>query len=170
MKITELDYKRLVKQITNGDLESLNYWIQEKKDKLYKISWSYLYNHNDIEDVFQNTLIKAYENIKSLRKWNQFETWFISILINECRQYLRNQKRVVLQEDVEVYGYHKDEYNFFQEIDSIDEIYKEVIILKYISGYSQEEISLILDIPLGTVKSRIYRGLRDLRKLLKEVE
>lgn len=170
MKITELDYKRLVKQITNGDLESLNYWIQEKKDKLYKISWSYLYNHNDIEDVFQNTLIKAYENIKSLRKWNQFETWFISILINECRQYLRNQKRVVLQEDVEVYGYHKDEYNFFQEIDSIDEIYKEVIILKYVSGYSQEEISLILDIPLGTVKSRIYRGLRDLRKLLKEVE
>lgn len=170
MKITELDYKRLVKLIKNGDLESLNYWIQEKKDKLYKISWSYLYNHDDIEDVFQNALIKSYENIKSLRKWNQFETWFISILINECRQYLRSQKRVVLQEDVEVYGYHKDDYNFFNEIDSIDEIYKEVIILKYISGYSQEEISLILDIPLGTVKSRIYRGLRDLRKLLKEVE
>lgn len=170
MKITELDNKRLVKQIKNGDLESLNYWIQVKKDKLYKISWSYLYNHDDIEDVFQNTLIKAYENIKSLRKWNQFETWFISILINECRQYLRKQKRVVLQESVEIYGYHKDEYNFFQEIDSIDEIYKEVIILKYVSGYSQEEISLILDIPLGTVKSRIYRGLRDLRKLLKEVE
>ena len=61
-----------------------------------------------------------------------------------------------------------DQYNFFEEINGIDEIYKEVVILKYVSGYSQEEIGKILDIPIGTVKSRIYRGLRDLRKLLKE--
>ena len=42
-------------------------------------------------------------------------------------------------------------------------------MLKYISGYTQEEISNILDIPIGTVKSRLYRGLRELRKLIKEV-
>lgn len=97
-----------------------------------------------------------------------FETWIISILLNECRKSLRDRKRVIPKEDIEIHGHYNDQYNFFEEINSIDEIYKEVIILKYVSGYSQEEIAEILDIPIGTVKSRIYRGLRDLRKLLKE--
>ena len=157
-----------MKQIAKGDLEALHKWIIGKKDKLYKISWSYLYNHADIEDVFQNTMISAYENIKSLRKIDMFETWFISILLNECRKFLRENKRLMPQEDIEIHGHYRDQYNFFEEINAIDEIYKEVVILKYVSGYSQEEIARILDIPIGTVKSRIYRGLRDLRKLLKE--
>jgi RNA polymerase sigma-70 factor (ECF subfamily) len=169
MDIIKLDEKRLVQRIKKGELEYLVTWINDRRDKLYKICWSYVYNHDDIEDIFQNTIIKIYENIASLKETNYFETWFISILINECRQNIRNNKREVLQENIELEGFYNDNYDFFQEINSIDEIYKEVIILKYISGYSQEEISKILGIPLGTVKSRIYRGLRDLRILLKEV-
>lgn len=170
MIVIELENKRIVKDLKKKDLESINNWILSKRDKLYKIAWSYLYNHADIEDVLQNTMIKAYENIRSLKKIDKFETWFISILINECRQHLRDGNKVLLQEDVEVYGSHVDQYNFFQEINQIDEIFKEVIILKYVSGYSQEEIGVILNIPIGTVKSRIYRRLRDLKILLKEVE
>lgn len=113
-------------------------------------------------------MIIAYENITSLRKPDMFQTWFISILLNECRKSLRDRKRVIPEEDIEMHGNYKDQYNFFEEINGIDEIYKEVVVLKYISGYSQEEIGKILDIPIGTVKSRIYRGLRDLRKLLEE--
>lgn len=169
MKIIKLDEKLIVKSIKKGNLESLVSWINDRHDKLYKIAWSYVYNHQDIEDIFQNTILKVYENIESLKETKYFETWVISILINECRQNLRNTKREVLHENIELEDFYNDNYDFFQEINSIDEIYKEVIILKYISGYSQEEISKILNIPLGTVKSRIYRGLRDLRILLKEV-
>lgn len=143
-------------------------WVMERQDKFYKIAWSYVYNHQDIEDILQNTMIKVYENIKSLRDTNLFETWFTTILINECRQCLRKRKREVLQEDIEIHGHYNDEYNFFQEIHSVDEIFREVIILKYIIGYSQEEISNILDIPMGTVKSRIYRGVQALRNLVEE--
>lgn len=150
-------------------MEALREWILERKDKLYKICWSYLYNHVDIEDVIQNSMIKAYINIKSLREPDKFESWFISILINECKQSLRKKSKEVLFEDVEMHDYHLDNYNFFQELDSLDEIFREVVVLKYVSGYSQEEISKILNIPIGTVKSRIYRGLKELRSLLKEV-
>lgn len=158
----------MIKQIAKGDFEALHSWIISKKDKLYKICWSYLYNHSDIEDVLQNTMISTYENIKSIRKIDAFESWFISILLNECRKMLRERKRVIPQENIEIHEKYNDQYNFFEEINGIDEIYKEVVILKYVSGYSQEEIAKILDIPIGTVKSRIHRGLRDLRKLLKE--
>lgn len=170
MDIIKLDEKRLVNRIKKGELEYLLTWVNDRKDKLYKISWSYVYSHDDIEDIFQNTIIKVYENINSLKEIRYFETWFIRILINECKQNLRNRKREVLQENIQYSDFHTDDYNFFQEIDSLDDKYKEVIILKYISGYSQDEISKILNIPIGTVKSRIYRGLRDLRILLKEVE
>src|SRR5690606_34297423 len=134
-----------------------------------KISWSYLYNHADIEDVLQDTLIKAYENIHTLKNPDYFETWYISVLINECKKKLRNKKKEVLKENIEQDEYSVDQYSFFQELNSIDEIYKEVIVLKYISGYTQEEIANILGIPIGTVKSRIYRGLKELRKLIEEV-
>lgn len=144
-------------------------WIDENKDRLYKIAWSYLYNHADIEDVFQDTLIKVYENIYTLRNPNYFESWYISILINECRKKLRDKKKEVLRESIDYDEYYMDDYHFFQELNLLDDIYKEVIVLKYIAGYRQEEIASILHIPIGTVKSRIYRGLRELRKLMKEV-
>ncbi len=169
MKTIDLENKQLVNKIKKGQLQFLVQWLEDNKDKLYKISWSYLYNHADIEDVFQDTLIKVYENIHTLKNPNYFESWYISILLNECRKKLRENKKEVLKENVENDEYHIDQYDFFQELNSIDDIYKEVIVLKYISGYTQEEISNILDIPIGTVKSRLYRGLRELRKLIKEV-
>ena len=169
MSTVNLENKRLVNDIKKGQLQDLVQWIHGNKDKLYKIAWSYLYNHADIEDVFQDTLIKVYENIDTLKNPNYFETWYISILINECRKRLRHRKKEVLQESIDFDEHHIDEYNFFQELNAIDDIYREVIVLKYISGYSHEEIASILDIPIGTVKSRIYRGIRELRKLVKEV-
>jgi len=169
MSTINLDNKRLVNNVKKGQLQDLVQWIHKNKDKLYKISWSYLYNHADIEDVFQDTLIKVYENIDTLKNPNYFETWYISILINECRKKLRHRKKEVLQESIDFDEHYIDEYNFFQDLNSLDEIYKVVIVLKYISGYSQEEIASILDIPIGTVKSRIYRGIRELKKLVKEV-
>lgn len=139
-----------------------------RKDKFYKIAWSYVYNHQDVEDIFQESILKAHGGLASLKDGNYFETWFTSILINECRQKLRKRKKEVLYEDVEIKGEHRDNYNFYEELNLIDEDFRLAIFLKYISGYSQEEISKILKIPIGTVKSRIYRGLKSIKKQMEE--
>lgn len=167
--INELEIKLLIKNIKKGKLVVLNEWIENRKEKLYKIAWSYLYNHEDVEDVFQDTIIKVYENIKKLHKKKYFETWFIRILINECKMKLRKRKREILKEEITYEKNHEDNYNFYEDINKLENKFKEVIVLKYISEYTQEEISEILDIPIGTVKSRIYRGLKELRKLMQEV-
>lgn len=145
-------------------MEALIKWTEKRKGKFYKIAWSYLYNHEDVEDTLQETILKAYEKINTLKNENYFETWFTSILLNECRQKLRKRKKEVLREDVEISGEHRDNYNFYEELNLIDGDFKEAIFLKYISGYTQGEIGEILDIPIGTVKSRIYRGLKAIRK------
>jgi RNA polymerase sigma-70 factor (ECF subfamily) len=155
-----------IERIKKKDMNVLINWMDERKDKFYKIGWCYLYNQYDVEDVFQTTIIKVYENISQLKEEKYFETWITSIFINECKKIIRNKKRDISFNNIEqVNTSYEDDTNFeFKEqLDKLEDIHKEIIVLKYISGYSQEEISELLGIPVGTVKSRIYRAIKALK-------
>lgn len=173
--IDEAVYKDIVQSLKKGEVEPLIEWIDVRKSKLYKMAWAYLRNHGDVEDVFHNTIIKVVENISKLKKQEAFESWFISILLNECRKILRDKRRLLPSEEIEIIN-NTSPYTYDIKVDlinglkSIDDGYKELIILKYYSGYSQKEIAEILDMPLGTVKTKIFRGLRELRELLGKEE
>lgn len=162
----------LLKRIKNHDMDAVADWFGARKEKYYRIGWSYLYNPFDIEDVFHGAIIKVYDNIHQLREERYFETWVTSIFINECKRILRERKRSVDLESVQEAAASEDIYivELKEHLINIEEIYREPIVLKYISGYSQEEIAEILDIPVGTVKSRIYRGLLILRKNMRKGE
>lgn len=165
--------KKFKKEIIKSNLEPLYNWFDLRKDKYYKIGWAYLYNHYDVEDVFQNTIMKVYENINQLREERFFETWVTSIFINECKRILRNRQKFSVTDDLnktEIQDSRNSYIELKEGLDMLDDIHREVLVLKYMSGYSQEEISQILDIPIGTVKSRIYRGLKHLRSNMEEVE
>lgn len=162
----------LLKRIKKHDMDAVVDWFGTRKNKYYRIGWSYLYNSYDIEDVFHGAIIKVYDNIHQLREEKYFETWVTSIFINECKRVLRERKRAVDLENLEGDPASKDSYivELKEHLINIEEMYREPIILKYISGYSQEEIAEILCIPIGTVKSRIYRGLLLLRKSMGKEE
>ncbi len=161
-----------IKSIKKGNIEVLLEWVELNKEKLYKISWAYLKSHADVEDVFHDTIIKIIENVNKLKNEEAFEAWFISILLNECRKTLRNKKRMQLSDDIEInnnISYSEEQaekIDLINELKKLDEEYKEIIILKYYSGYSQKEIAEILSIPLGTVKTKIFRGIKILRQVL----
>ncbi|MCC5911796.1 MAG: RNA polymerase sigma factor [Clostridiaceae bacterium] len=160
--------KTLIKKIKNNDIDAFVDWLDHRKNKYYKIAWAYVHNHHDVEDVFQITIMKVYENIHQLKEEKYFETWVTSIFLNECRNIVRKQKRETVVGDSEVIESSYQEsfsIELKEELNRLEDIHKEAILLKYINGYSQEEIAEILQVPIGTVKSRIYRGL----KLLKEV-
>lgn len=172
-KKTENSFKKLKKEIAKYNLESLYDWFDIRKDKYYRIGWAYLYNHYDVEDVFQTTIIKVHDNINQLREERFFETWVTSIFINECKRILRSRQRISTTDDlneVEIQHSQNSHLELKEGLNMLEDIHREVLVLKYISGYLQEEISQILDIPIGTVKSRIYRGLRELRSNIEGVE
>lgn len=162
----------LLKRIKKRDLDAVVDWFEARKDKYYRIGWSYLYNPYDIEDVFHGAIIKVYDNILQLREEKYFKTWATSIFINECKRVLRERKKKVDLENIEESAACADTciIEIKEHLINIDEMYREVIILKYISGYSQEEIAELLNAPIGTVKSRIYRGLLLLRKNMRREE
>lgn len=159
----------LLRKIKQHDINSVAEWFGARKDKYYRIGWSYLYNRYDIEDVFHAAIIKVYDNIHQLRKDGYFESWATSIFINECKRVLRERKKSVAIDNMEDAASCDNCSNLELKdcLENIEQIYKEAIVLKYISGYSQEEISRLLHIPIGTVKSRIYRGLKLLAENMK---
>lgn len=170
--IVSLSESMILKKIKKQDMNAVLDWFETRKSKFYKIGWAYLKSHHDVEDVFHNTIIKVHEKIHQLKEDSFFETWVTSIFINECRNLYRKNKKREIEGSVgtEDMGQHETKLEVLERLDQLDEKYKEIIILKYMKGFSQDEIAQILKVPVGTVKSRLYRGLILLRKVIEDGE
>ncbi|WP_243458063.1 RNA polymerase sigma factor [Sporosarcina sp. Te-1] len=156
-----------LKRIKKQDMQAILDWFEERQSKFYKIGWAYLKDYHDVEDVFHNTVLKVHENIGQLKQDHYFETWVTSIFINECRAIYRRKNKQVVESPPDRADERPIEHRLelMESLDQLDSQHKEVILLKYIQGYSQKEIADIINVPVGTVKSRLYRGLTMLRKL-----
>ena len=141
--------------------------VRNAETMLYHISKSILKNDSDCGDAVQETLLKAYEKLPMLKEEKFFRTWITRILINECKGILRRRKKVVPYEDYmdnertfEENRYH----HLYMAIMELPEDLRILVTLYYIEGFSQKEISEILEIPEGTIKSRLSRA-RDFLKV-----
>ncbi len=157
-----------LKRIKKQDMQAVLDWFDTRQSKFYKIGWAYLKNRHDVEDVFHNTILKVHDKIGQLKEDNYFETWVTSIFMNECRSVYRKRNKQVLESSPEtvVSSPLESKFEVLEDLDQLEDIHKEVIILKYLQGFSQKEIARILNVPVGTVKSRMYRGLITLRKII----
>ena len=166
--ITSISHSIQMRKIKKQDMQAIVDWFDVRQSKFYKIGWAYLKNHYDVEDVFHNTIIKVHDKIGQLRKEQYFETWVTSIFINECRSIYRKKNKDALENPPEMIEEKtlESQLEVMDNLDQLENIHREVIILKYLQGFSQKEISHILNLPIGTVKSRLHRGLRMLRNLI----
>ena len=140
--------------------------VRNAEAMLYHISKSIVKNDSDCGDAVQETLLKAYEKLPMLKEEKFFRTWITRILINECKGILRKQKKVVPYEDYmgnERLSEENRYHHLYMAIMELPEDLRILVTLYYIEGFSQKEISEILEIPEGTIKSRLSRA-RDFLK------
>ncbi|EJS58317.1 RNA polymerase subunit sigma-24 [Bacillus cereus] len=175
MKVIPL-YKMIVKEETDvslakkGNHEAFMTLIHTEKVKMYRIAKAMLRDETNIEDAMQATILKAYENIKKLRKEEFFQTWLIRILINECNNIIRSYKKVIVIEDYDSNMVAFDRYediDLCNAIQSLTEELRAVTVLYYYEDMNQESIATLLEIPKGTVKSRLSRAREQLEERLK---
>ncbi|CAM4114546.1 MULTISPECIES: RNA polymerase sigma factor [Bacillus cereus group] len=175
MKVIPL-YKMIVKEETDvslakkGDHEAFMALIHTEKVKMYRIAKAMLHDETNIEDAMQATILKAYENIKKLKKEAFFQTWLIRILINECNNIIRSYKKVIVIEDYDSNMVAFDRYediDLCNAIQSLTEELRAVTVLYYYEDMNQESIAALLEIPKGTVKSRLSRAREQLEERLK---
>ena len=159
----------LIKKARKGDKESFSKLIMDVKNQAYSIAYCYLHNKEDSMDAVCNAIEKAYRNIKKLKKGKYFKTWFIRIVINESKLELRHRKKIAaLNEKIgHERGFTKDiegDYSLKELFEELEEMDRTMIYMKYHMGYTLEEISDIMDMPLGTVKTRIYSNIKRIKE------
>lgn len=154
--------------------------IQQRMEILYRIAYSYFRDKDKTCDAVQDTILIAYRSYSKLRDKSKFNSWITTILVNRCREMLRKSKWNNTQEyDEKIldnitfkaniksdYSKVEDKLFVLQFLEALNAKYREVITLKYLGDYTIEEISGILDIPQGTVKSRLNTGIKKLRTLM----
>lgn len=165
----------LVKKAIKGNREAFEKLINLYFDRLYKEAYIRCKYEEDAKEIVQETIYKAYKNIKHLKEPNFFKTWLSRILINVANDYLRKNGMIDLNHDEQdfVKEIHKDDQmevkiDLYNAIDKLEDKYKDVIILRYIEDLNLEDISNILERPLNTIKTHIRKAIKDMRNLLKE--
>lgn len=138
------------------------------------MAYVYVQNENDAVEVFQQTIIRAYEGLPGLKEAHYFSTWLTRIMINCCKTYIIKRKVVQLVEphtleDVSSISptHIEEELDLWQALCRLEEKYKTVLLLRFYQDYSVKQIASILQCPEGTVKTHIRRGLQTLRQQLK---
>jgi RNA polymerase sigma-70 factor (ECF subfamily) len=172
----------LIHRCKRGDLTAFEILISNYEKKTYNIAFGLVGKEEDAKDIAQDTFIKAFKSIATFKEKSSFSTWLYRITINTSKDYLRKRKNTIAFEDINAQGEIKDEGLQPQEqlehmeerklilsaLKELKEEYSNVIILKDLNGFSYQEIADILDINLGTVKSRISRGRFQLRDILSQ--
>lgn len=164
-----------VRQARSGDKDALIKLIMSQKEDYYRLAYVYMRNQEDALDAMSDMIVKVLENIKNLKTDEAFFSWSKTILVNCCKQHLRNKHKVILLQELpeeaynESYCEQEEQLVFEAHLAKLSVKYQEVLRLRFVLDMDYATIAKVLKIPLGTVKSRINGGLHKLKKSM-EVE
>ncbi len=178
----------LVKRAKDGDSKAYDKLILLYKDVVFSIVYRMVRNKQEAEDLTQETFIKAYKSLTSFNEAYAFSTWLFKIATNSCIDHFRKRKlktysmdQTIRYKDDEIRHEYADpkpgvEHDLVANeraiiirtaIEQLPEKYRIVIEMRHQQEQSYEEIAEKLDLPLGTVKARIFRAREMLNKNLK---
>lgn len=137
-------------------------------EMMYRIAFSYVHNPDDAMDIVQESAYKAIYNAGQVKNEKYIKTWICKIVIHASVDFMKkNQKEIPVEQ---LYGMDEpsvqDTYQDFdtmQALDSLEEREKAVVILRYFEDRKLEDIAIILDENINTIKSILYRSLKKLK-------
>lgn len=154
---------------------SLKQEFARRRNKLYQIAYSWCHDAALSDDLVQETMYKAIKNASGLREIATLDTWLYRILINCWHDYLRVSGRHVELFDVSDDRIHEHS-DMYQKVQIVDRVrasvaslpmnLREVVTLADFAGFSYAEIAEIVDVPIGTVMSRLFRARQNLKEQL----
>jgi RNA polymerase sigma-70 factor (ECF subfamily) len=144
--------------------------VTSQQNRLYRIARGYLPGEHDCLDAVSEAILKAWQKRATLRDERFFETWLVRILIRECVNIRRRQKRLVPMDPMpeETDGQPADYPELRAALDRLPQEQRVAVVLYYMEGYSVAEIASLLHTFRGTVSSRLHYARLALRDLLKE--
>jgi len=177
----------LVKRAQAGDAEAFAALVTEHQRFVYNLALRAMSNAHEAEDVAQEAFVRAWLALPNFRRQAQFRTWLYRIVTNLCCNRLPRLRRdlsALSEEDVDeyaapvderadpAYDIEADERRAFlhQRMAALPESYRLLVSLRYQEELSYDEIADVLGLPLGTVKTGLFRARAQLREALREFE
>ena len=179
----------LVADLLEGDTTALASIVEKYGKLAYRLAIQITKNHEDANDVMQETFLKVYESIGSFRKESAFETWLYRIIVNQALNLVKRRERrressfsdeneidlrFNLRESISYANSPHDDVEkkelqkwVTQAVDSLSAKHRTVVILHEFEGLTHPQIATILNCSEGTVRSRLHYARRKLRNLLK---
>lgn len=151
--------------------------LERSRDRLYRVAYSWCHNPDLAEDLVQETLSKALVRADQLRDPDALVSWLLRIMTNEFRDHLRRQRPmsdvddIVLEEPSTLDSEHERGEVVSTVRGAVQKLpfaQRQVLTLVDLEGLSYKEVAEVLEIPIGTVMSRLCRGRHALRELLHE--
>src|SRR5713226_830891 len=187
MSVEESDLK-LVERVQRGERAAFDLLVLRYQHKVLKLIMRYVHDATEAEDIAQEAFVKAFRALQSFRGESAFYTWLYRIAINTAKNYLVSQNRQPFTSDL-----NSDEVEANEESGNLREIatpehsaltseiaetvisalhalpedLRTAITLREIEGLSYDEIAAVMDCPIGTVRSRIFRAREAIDKVLK---
>jgi len=169
----------LIEAVKRGDTRAFGTLVTRYQSRVYKLVSRYVKDPSEVLDVSQEIFIKAYRALKKFRGDSSFYTWLYRIAINTSKNYILSQgrrlpdvdiyiedmERFLLRNSPREYGTPERllmrdeiEHAVYDTIDHLPKDLKTAITLREMEGLSYEEIAVVMDCPVGTVRSRIFRA------------
>lgn len=177
----------LVKKVQQGDESSFNELYKRYYRLVYFVAYELCQNDADAKDISQDTFLQVEKSIHGLKEPEHFKAWLNQIVLSKTKNLFRKNKTQNLDNENPYYQNHlieersylipeatmhckNDEELLHYFISLLPKSQKEVLLLRYFQNYSMQEMADILDVPLGTVKTRLLYGKNALRKYVDQYE
>lgn len=185
-ELSRLSDEELIFLFQDGEILAFDEIVRRYKDALMNFVYRFLGDTSEAEDIVQETFLRVFRNKRAYKKIAKFSTWIYTIAGNLAKTELRKRKKRNLY-SISDMGYEDKDFEITdktmspesktntrmfeeiiqKEIEHLSPKFREVIILRDIQELSYEEISKIIKVPLGTVKSRVNRARLRLQEKLK---
>ena len=181
-----MDETDLVRRAQAGDTDAFEVLVIENQDFIYNLALRTLGDAVEADDVAQDAFVRAWLALPKFRQQAKFRTWLYRIVVNLCYNRfprLRQELSILVDDDIAdmpdvatesgiVVGIEMDERHAFlhRQIDELPDHYRMLISLRYQDELSYNEIAKVTDLPIGTVKTGLFRAKERLRKAVLELK
>ncbi|MBB3108825.1 RNA polymerase sigma-70 factor (ECF subfamily) [Paenibacillus phyllosphaerae] len=164
-----MNLSKLASQAIAGDSDAFISLVKELESSLYYMAKSIVGKEEDIADALQETILKAFKSVTSLREPKFFKTWIFRILINECHNLIAVRSRTDAYAEVPPVTAHPDEYgkvDLREAVERLEEPQRIAVILHYFEDLPLRQVAEALDISESAVKMRLMRAREILQRTL----
>ncbi len=169
--MSNADDNFLIKRFNDGDEKVFSEIVGRHKKAVYSLCFRYLGNHQDADEISQETFIRAFRSLSGFRFQSSFRTWLFRIAINlSINEFNRTKKFTELSPENDSISHNPSDddlkRNIREEVMKLPEKQRETVILKAYEGMKYHEIAEVMQCSVGTAKANFHHGINSIREKL----